>query len=176
MILKTPSELTYYEVLNISAEADAKQIYSAYLQAVSTYEQDSLAVYGLLDEMERCKHLELIEEAFQCLKDPEQREAYDDRLNDDPEPVETDAGSIPLSSGRYLRQVRESKQLSLQDLSRQTCIRTHYLSALETESYEDLPAGAYVRFLLGSYAASLGLDSGEVIEDFRRRQDTPAEK
>jgi DnaJ-class molecular chaperone len=80
--LKKNEDLNYYEFLNIDRDASLEEIENAYSKEKKTYQEDSLALYGLLSEEERTFFSEKIEEAYQALKDPAKRNRYDsDVLN-----------------------------------------------------------------------------------------------
>lgn len=76
-MVKPLSELDFYEILDLRVDADRGEIERAYLRAVSTYHQDSLASYGVLSPEARESILKKIEEAFKTLSDPEKRKSYD---------------------------------------------------------------------------------------------------
>lgn len=65
--------------------------------------------------------------------------------------------------GNLLRSAREKKSLSLEQVEADTRIRYKFLLALEEEDYQALPAPAYVRGFLKTYAAYLGLDPQQVL-------------
>ncbi len=66
--------------------------------------------------------------------------------------------------GNWLREAREAKDLSLQDVEAVTRIRTRYLEALETGDYQAMPGGpAQVRGFLRRYASFLGLSPEEAM-------------
>ena len=65
--------------------------------------------------------------------------------------------------GELIRQAREAKGLSLQDVSSATKIREHILTALERESYADLPAPVFVRGFLRTLARQLGLNTDQLL-------------
>ena len=62
-----------------------------------------------------------------------------------------------------LRERREARGFSLQDVSSTTKIREHILVALESGAYECLPAPVFVRGFLRTLARQLGLDSEELL-------------
>jgi curved DNA-binding protein CbpA len=74
---KKIQQMDFYELLNLHIEASPKDIENAYLMAVTTYHQDGLASYGALGDLERELILNRIEEAFETLRDPEKKRAYD---------------------------------------------------------------------------------------------------
>jgi cytoskeletal protein RodZ len=67
------------------------------------------------------------------------------------------------STGQQLRQVRESRAVSLEQASRATHIRLHYLQALEDGRLDMLPSLVQARGFLRAYAAYLGLDAGSML-------------
>lgn len=83
-MVKKIEDLDYYEILNLTGGASPKDIENAYLLAVATYHQDSLASYGGLIDQERDLILDKIEAAFQTLRDPERRKAYDTQIRKRP--------------------------------------------------------------------------------------------
>ncbi len=77
---KKIAELDYYDLLNLRPDASPKEVENAYILAVATYHEDSLASYGVISSEERRLILERIEEAFLTLADPATRKAYDSAL------------------------------------------------------------------------------------------------
>ncbi len=67
------------------------------------------------------------------------------------------------SIGRYLREERESRNLSLEDVSKFTRIRKQFLNAIEEDRYELLPPAIYVKGYLAAYARYLGLDPNDTV-------------
>ncbi len=65
------------------------------------------------------------------------------------------------SPGKYLKAMRESQGLSLNEVANATRIREPVLVALEEDRYANLPS-LYVKSFLGAYAQCLGLDPGEI--------------
>ena len=62
------------------------------------------------------------------------------------------------SLGRSLRQEREQRQLSLEEISRLTRIPMRTLEHLENDRVESLAGEIYVRGYLKAYARAMGLD------------------
>ncbi|MGC8872978.1 MAG: helix-turn-helix domain-containing protein [Chloroflexia bacterium] len=75
--------------------------------------------------------------------------------------------------GDTLRERREERGLTLDDVSRQTRIRREYLEALESSQYDRLPADVYVRGFLRAYAQLLGLDPTETVRAYEKERGTP---
>lgn len=61
--------------------------------------------------------------------------------------------------GRALREAREARELSFEDVERETRIGRRYLEAIEDEDHDALPAPVYARGFVRSYARFLGLDA-----------------
>jgi len=69
----------------------------------------------------------------------------------------------PLGIGERLRNTREARGLSLDDVEASIRIRRRYLEALEAETFHAIPGPAYVRGFLRTYAAYLGLPAEELV-------------
>jgi cytoskeletal protein RodZ len=65
--------------------------------------------------------------------------------------------------GSYLREVRESRGIQLEEAARITRIGKNYLIAIEEELFEKLPNSAYVKGFLRVYAGYLGLPGDEIV-------------
>jgi transcriptional regulator with XRE-family HTH domain len=71
--------------------------------------------------------------------------------------------------GRSLREARQSRGLSLDDVERATKIRARHLEALEAERFDLLPGGAYTRGFLRSYTDFLGLEGQRFVDEYETR-------
>ncbi len=189
----------YYEVLEISPDATAQDIREAYQRLKGAYKKDSAAVYTLMDSFETETILEKIEEAYQFLSHPEKKRDYDQNFGMVPAPMEkTDnENSIlippstdfvppppmtsplvpplaPLSEqtewrGLFLRQRRELKKISLEELSQITKISKKYLTAIEEENFSVLPAVVFLRGFLIQIAKQLKLPVDKVTSSYLER-------
>jgi cytoskeletal protein RodZ len=72
-------------------------------------------------------------------------------------------------SGKLLREVREALGVELREISERTKISAGYLSAIEEERFDKLPAPVYVRGFLVEYCKLLGLDVARVLETYFQR-------
>ncbi|MBX5482513.1 MAG: helix-turn-helix domain-containing protein, partial [Myxococcaceae bacterium] len=61
-------------------------------------------------------------------------------------------------NGELLRQIRQSRGLTLQQVADRTRISTRHLENVEADRYEALPATVYLRGFLMSLARELGID------------------
>lgn len=68
------------------------------------------------------------------------------------------------SIGQRLREARQGRSLSLEDVAYATRIRVRYLSAMEEGDYEAIPSAAQARGFLRTYASYLGLDPTPLLE------------
>jgi curved DNA-binding protein CbpA len=69
---------SYYEVLDVSFNANPEIIRTAYIRAKNAYNRDSLAAYSLFDKEDSKRILDEIEEAYTILSDSEKRRKYDE--------------------------------------------------------------------------------------------------
>jgi transcriptional regulator with XRE-family HTH domain len=67
------------------------------------------------------------------------------------------------SIGARLKQAREQRRLTLQQVSETTKVRPHYLQALENDDLSAISSAAQARGFLRIYADFLGLDTTELI-------------
>ena len=67
------------------------------------------------------------------------------------------------SIGARLRQARELRRLTLQQVSETTKVRTHYLQALENDDHSAIPSAAQARGFLRIYAEFLELDFDDLL-------------
>jgi cytoskeleton protein RodZ len=67
--------------------------------------------------------------------------------------------------GQQLRQAREARSLTLEQVAQNTHMRVHYLRAMEAGNFETLPSGAQARGFLRMYADYLHLDAGPLLAD-----------
>ncbi len=79
-------------------------------------------------------------------------------------------------TGDLLRQVREARGLTLEQMANTTKIAIYYLRYLEAEEYEDLPAEVYVRGYLKLLARLLKLDPEQMVKSYIDRMEKPAEE
>lgn len=72
--------------------------------------------------------------------------------------------------GHILREARETKGLTLNEVQEQTRINQRYLEALEMGDYDKLPTPVHVRGFLRNYARFLGLDPEPLLERYEVNQ------
>ena len=72
--------------------------------------------------------------------------------------------------GTLLRETREAKGLTIDEVSRRTHINPKYLQALESSNYQALPTPVHVRGFLRNYASLLGLDAKSLGQQYEASQ------
>jgi flagellar biosynthesis protein FlhG len=187
--MKPIEEQTYYELLEVSPDANVKEIQRAYDHAKETFHADSLATYSLFSEGEIKKLQAAIEEAYRVLMDEALRRSYDEdhfRLIGRT-PGEKSKGTPMKSSeiksslsftdlsmevgdiayrGKSLKEIREKLGIDLKTISAETKINMKILELIEEEDIEHLPAPVYLKGFLKAYARSLHLDAQKLIEGY----------
>src|SRR5579864_837564 len=68
--------------------------------------------------------------------------------------------------GAKFRKARESKELSLDDISNVTKISARMLQAIEEEDFDQLPGGVFNKGFIRAYAKHLGLNSEDAVNEY----------
>ena len=179
----------YYTLFQISPEASQIDIINAYRHAKLAYQQDSLAIYSLFSEQDLEQIQMQIEEAYIVLSDPKKRSNYDalhlrtdidtnqssslggnvislhnkiETRSHRAEP-EQKAGEMTIYSGETLKENREAKNVTLEQIAERTKISMRYLQAIENEDSEKFPETVYLKGYLRQYASEIGLDPAQVV-------------
>ena len=66
-------------------------------------------------------------------------------------------------------------KIDINEVETRTKIRAKYLRAIENEEWALLPGDVYVKSFLRTYADYLGLDSRQLIDDYKRRYERPSD-
>jgi flagellar biosynthesis protein FlhG len=187
--MKRIEEQTHYEILEVSPDADLKEIQRAYDHARETFHADSLAIYSLFSEEEMRKIQAAIEEAYRVLMDEALRKSYNqshspliERSSREKQAEKSVKSSEIKSSlsftdlsievgeityrGRSLKQIRERLGIDLKAISAETKINIKTLELIEEEDLEHLPAIVYLKGFLKAYARALNLDAQKLIEGY----------
>jgi cytoskeletal protein RodZ len=69
--------------------------------------------------------------------------------------------------GALLRNERENRGLSYEQLAQITRLRKHFLEAMENEEWQDLPPSVFVKGFIRAYAKALGLDENKLLDLYR---------
>jgi hypothetical protein len=75
---------------------------------------------------------------------------------------------MAASIGKVLSRARSERGIELSEVERVTKIRVKFLRAMEEDRWEELPASAYARSFLATYAGFLDLDEQEFVERYRQ--------
>src|SRR5471030_2146656 len=78
--------------------------------------------------------------------------------------------------GRLLRNQREARGLSIEDVARSLRIRRPYIEAIEQGRFEQLPGAAYIPAFLRAYARHIGLDPAKVLTAYQLSGSVPIER
>lgn len=70
--------------------------------------------------------------------------------------------------GEVLSEARSTHHISIEQLAKKTRIRAEYLEALENNQFEKLPAAAFVKGYIKTYAQAFGLEEGPLLALLRR--------
>jgi len=77
------------------------------------------------------------------------------------------------SFGQKLRQAREARNITLQEIADTTKIGTRALQALEWERFDQLPGGIFNKGFVRSYARCVGLDEEETVAAYMEAAKVP---
>jgi hypothetical protein len=77
--------------------------------------------------------------------------------------------------GARLREARLRAKIDISEVEVRTKIRAKYLRALENEEWDLLPGDVYTRSFLRTYGDYLGLDTRQLIDDYKRLYERPAD-
>lgn len=92
----------------------------------------------------------------------------DSSVNPTSDSSEADSAHREPTLGEILRQGRESRGVSLEQVSQRTRIPERILSLLESGRTQDLPNPTFVRGFLRSVARELGMDPQDLLNRFER--------
>lgn len=155
-------------LFDLSPGAELSEVNQALHYRRALYQPGALATYNLLEEDERIRMLDRIDEAYRRITGNEPPP------NRGPQPAPTaraDREEAPTGPppdprtepGALLSHHRRAKGLSLEQLAAETKIRAILLEQLEAEAIDDLPAAVFVRGHVLQYARALGLsDPNEI--------------
>jgi cytoskeletal protein RodZ len=78
------------------------------------------------------------------------------------------------SVGAYLRQLRETRGVSLEEIARVTRVSSSYLHALEADDFSALPVPVFTRGFVRAYCQTLGETPDEALALYEGRSELPA--
>jgi cytoskeleton protein RodZ len=77
--------------------------------------------------------------------------------------------------GARLREARMRAKIDINQVEADTKIRAKYLRAMENEEWSLLPGEIYAKTFLRTYADYLGIDSRELLDEYRRQYERPTD-
>jgi hypothetical protein len=86
-----------------------------------------------------------------------------------PPVLTTTPGEGTTWSGEVLRQIREARGITLQQISDRTKVTRHHIENIEADRFDSLPASVYLRGILLSIARELRLDGQKVARSYLER-------
>jgi transcriptional regulator with XRE-family HTH domain len=69
--------------------------------------------------------------------------------------------------GLALKEEREKRNISLEEIASTTKIVPRYLEALENDRFDIMPGGFFIKGIIRTYARAIGLDPDEVVAKYR---------
>ncbi len=78
-------------------------------------------------------------------------------------------------TGATLREARLRAKIDINEVETRTKIRAKYLRAIENEEWDLLPGEVYAKSFLRTYGDYLGLDTRQLLDDFKLRYERPAD-
>ena len=85
-------------------------------------------------------------------------------------------GHYSETLGQYLRRERESRTVSIEELSNGTRISGPFLEALEKDDFSFFPQREFIPGFLKGYARYVGLDTKEVLSRYQMQSELEARK
>jgi flagellar biosynthesis protein FlhG len=180
---------THYDALGLSPKATRDQIDKAYKFCLDMYRDGALATYSLLDAGDAETARTRIARAYEVLADADRRRAYDESLGVVSEPalvvpfaVNAADGSAAASlsapspdvgadalTGADLRRIRESRGVSLREISTASKVGVRFLEYIEEDRFALLPPPVYLRGFLQEFARALGIDPRRAADAYMSR-------
>ncbi len=77
-----------------------------------------------------------------------------------------------IRAGQILKEKRLEKKISLEDVSKATKIKIHFLKSIEENDYNALPSSSYAQGFVRNYAQYLGFSERQIMPIFRREFDS----
>jgi len=178
-----------WELLGVAPDASRDEVQQAYKRLVALLAPGSLALYSAADaeeqrRLQRALHAAYLRMLGAPAEEPRQpgaRQPARDAAPPTPQappgptaasrPVVAAAPALPAPpaiderceiTGTVLRQLRESRGRSAEEVAARTRIRRVYIESLEREDFRALPERVFTRGFVMTYARELGLDPARV--------------
>jgi cytoskeletal protein RodZ len=78
--------------------------------------------------------------------------------------------------GTTLREARIRARIDISEVEARTKIRAKYLRAIENEEWDLLPGPVYVKSFLRTYGDFLGVDTRQLVDEYKRRYERPTDQ
>jgi DnaJ-domain-containing protein 1 len=180
--------MNYYQLFGVKPSSSIAEIQQAYQKLKTIYQPNHIAAYSLFSNEDLEKISRRLDDAFALLANPNRRKEYDSTLADGKAELEIEEKDAKLKKklmrsspdnvkqkkseikqqpgliydGRYLKELRQLKKMSLDEISKITKIRIPILNAIETLDINLLPDRIYLKSFLKEYAKCLKLNPMEV--------------
>ncbi len=151
-----------WQLLDLEPGADLNEVSRALRFRRSLYRPDALATYNLLDDDERARMLDRIDDAYRRITGSEPPPFRGPQAVTPPSDASAGASDGPepdprTEPGAVLRFHRRRRGLTLEQVAEETKIRPALLEQLESERVDDLPAAVFVRGHVLQVARALGV-------------------
>ncbi len=179
-----PNE-SHHDLLEIERGASDEEIRRAYKRCREVYGPHALCGYGLFESHEIETIRARVDEAFDVLLDPARRRPYElatfrqqpesagteppTGIASGPPPPAPQIGADTQFTGALLRQVRESRRVTLRDVSLRTKISVVHLRSIEDDDFGKLPAVVYTTGFVTELARYLHLDPQQASRSYVNR-------
>ncbi len=117
--------------------------------------EDSISVKGKLRDVN----------AASVIQEEEKAQDYKQLPETDLDPFEYET---PIT-GKSIKMLRTSREISLEEIYRKTNIPKKTLEDIEEENFEELPAFVYLKGFLKNYAKILGIDETRMVNGYVKR-------
>lgn len=187
------SEETYYDVLKVDRNATISEIVAAYHTARNAFSRESMATYSLFSPEETQAIIDKLDEAYHTLANVEKKREYDQILEMKAKNMDVPVADVAITkraelqgkdkvhtgeftpligsyegrmSGAVLREIREKRNLSIEEVTKITKIPAKYVKAIETDDVRSLPARVYLQGFVKNLAALYKLDPNLVTKAY----------
>ena len=157
----------YFDVLELSIDADLSDVKKAYLLLRDIYSKESIVTMSLFDDVsldQKNEILNQVEEAYRVLSSlfSDERSTVTDYLDEI-------IAEVDEFDGPALKMIREKLDFSLDDVSLATRVMRKHLANIEEENFSELPVPVYTRGFVANYAKFLSLDQDEVAASYMEK-------
>jgi len=139
-------ERNLYLVLDLSPGVTQNEILHAYNRAKTTYSENSLAAYSLMDEGDSISVMDEIEEAYNVLCNPSKRREYDVRMGFEPGKAEEKSSYTEFATRAGLTSKQEEKKSHLSAVPKMNPLDLNPEFEKEIEEITEL-SGEFLRSL-----------------------------